>query len=156
MTNSDRAAIGFLMDIACSWDMGVAGHPLAGGCGELQMIRNVQLIVGGVLALCALAYAVWVGADVRAGRRRWGWAYSPGKVVRIAFAAVMIVLWWLLWHTDILLTQIQHRYPCCGYAVTVRAVVPWPTAFVCVSWGVTLLLLAVIAGTFAPKMRQNL
>jgi CubicO group peptidase (beta-lactamase class C family) len=155
MANSDRAAIGFLMDIACAWSENVSGHPLRPDCGELRMMRNVQLIVAGVLALGALAYMAWVVSRIRAGRRRLGWDFSWGKVVRIELLLLVLVAWWVLWHTDTLLTRILHRYPCCGYAVTVRAVVPWPTAFVWISWAVTLWLLTWIAVTFAPRVRTD-
>lgn len=155
MANSDRAAIGFLIDIACVWSEGVNGNLMQNDCGELKMIRNVQLSIAAILALGALAYLAWVGRSIRAGRRQISMGFSRGKGGRIAFSLIILAVWWILWHTDILLTQILHRYPCCGYAVTVRAVVPWPTAFVWISWGVTLWLLALITVTFAPKIKDQ-
>jgi hypothetical protein len=153
MANSDRAAIGFLIDIVCAWSENVNGHPMGNDCRELRMIRNVQLIVAGVLVLGALAYIAWVVRGIRTGRRKLGWEFSWGKVVLIVLLVVVLLGWWTLWHTDTLLTRIMHRYPCCGYAVTVRAVIPWPTAFVWISWAVTLWLLAGIAFAFAPKVK---
>jgi CubicO group peptidase (beta-lactamase class C family) len=157
MANSDRAAIGFLIDIACAWNEKVSGHPLQGDCRELMMIRNIQFIVAGVVALGALAYIAWIGYGVRAGRRqlRWQFSWTWSKVLRIALPLLILAAWWISWHTDMLLTRIMHRYPCCGYAVTVRAVVPWPTAFVWISWAVTLWLLALAAVVFAPKMNTR-
>ncbi len=155
MANSDRAAIGFVIDIACAWSKNVNGHPMQADCSELRMIRNVQLVVAGVLALGALAYVAWVVSRIRAGRRRLGWEYSWVKVVRIVLLVIILATWWIFWHTDTLLTRIVPRYPCCGYAVTVRAVVPWPTAFVWISWAVTLWLLTWIAVTFAPRVNMD-
>lgn len=155
MANSDRAAIGFVIDIACAWSKNVNGHPMQADCSELRMIRNVQLVVAGVLALGALAYVAWFVSRIRAGRRRLGWEYSWVKVVHIVLLVIILATWWIFWHTDTLLTRIVPRYPCCGYAVTVRAVVPWPTAFVWISWAVTLWLLAWIAVTFAPRVNMD-
>lgn len=152
MANSDRAAIGFLIDIACTWSEILSGDPLRADCGELRMMRNAQLIVAAVLALGALAYITWIVTRIRSGRRRLGWDFSWGKIVRIALPVMILAAWWILWHTDFLLTRIMHSYPCCGYAVTVRAFIPWPTAFVWVSWAVTLWMLALTAVVFAPKV----
>jgi len=68
---------------------------------------------------------------------------------------IILAAWWILWHTDVWFTQITHRYPCCGHAVMVRAVVPWPTAFVWISWAITLWLLAWITAIFAPKVNRQ-
>jgi CubicO group peptidase (beta-lactamase class C family) len=153
MANSDRAAIGFLMNIACAWSESVERDPLRADCRELMTIRNVQFIVAGVLALGALAYIAWVVSRIRAGRRRFGWALSWGKVVRIVLLLVVLAAWWVLWHTDTLLTRILGRLP--DTAVTIRVLVPWPTAFVWVSWAVTLWLLALTAATFGTKVRER-
>jgi CubicO group peptidase (beta-lactamase class C family) len=153
MANSDRAAIGFLIDIACAWSENVNGHPLQADCRELMMIRNVQFIVASMLALGALAYIAWVGRSIRAGRRRLGWEFSWGKIVRIVLLLVILAAWWILWHTDTLFTNILGALP--DTAVTVRVLVPWPTAFVWISWGVTLWLLALIAVAFVPKVKSS-
>lgn len=153
MTNSDRAAIGFVIDVACAWSENTAGHVIANDCRELFTIRDVQLILAGVLALGAFGYLVWVGSSVRSGRRELNLAFSWRMAVRITIPLILLAAWWIGWHTDMLLTRIVHRYPCCGYAVTVRAVVPWPTAFVWISWAVTLWLLALSAVVFAPKVK---
>ncbi len=155
MANSDRAMIGFLIDIACGWSANVPGNLMQNDCRELWMIRNVQYIVAGVLALGALAFLGWVGYNIRNGRRQLNLAFSWGKVVRVTIPAIILALWWIGWHTDVWLTQITHRYPCCGHAVTVRAVIPWPTAFIWISWAVTLWLLAWIAVTFVPKVAER-
>lgn len=153
MANSDRAAIGFLIDIACAWSENVNGHPMQNDCRELMMIRNVQLIVAGVLALGALAYIAWVVTRIRSGRRRLGWEYSWGKVVRIVLLVIILAAWWILWHTDTLFTRILGALP--DTAVTIRVLVPWPTAFVWISWAVTLWLLTWIAVAFAPKVKTD-
>jgi len=151
MANSDRAAIGFLMDIACAWSEKLDGNPLQADCGELMMVRNVQLIVAGVLALGALAYVAWIVSSIRAGRRRLGWDFSWGKVVRIVLLVLILAAWWILWHTDTLFTRILGTLP--DTAITIRVLVPWPTAFVWISWAVTLWLLALIAVTFVPEVK---
>lgn len=153
MANSDRAAIGFVIDIACAWSEGVTGNPMQSDCGELRMIRNIQLILGGMLALGALIYGAFIVRDVLNGRRRFDWTFSRSQIIRAALLGVVLVTWWVGWHTDTLLTRIVPTYPCCGYAVTVRAFVPWPTAFVWISWGVTCWLLAWIAVVFTPKTK---
>jgi len=40
-------------------------------------------------------------------------------------------------------------------AVTVRMLIPWPTAFVWISWASTLWLLIPIALVFTPKVKQS-
>jgi CubicO group peptidase (beta-lactamase class C family) len=153
MANSDRAAIGFVIDIACAWSENVDGHPMQEGCRELKMIRNVQFTVAGVVGLGALAYVGRMLAGIRAGRRRWGWDFAWGKVVRIALPAVFLVVWWVFWHTDTLLFRILGLLP--ATAVTIRVFVPWPTAFVWISWAVTLWMLAWVAVVFAPKTKRS-
>jgi CubicO group peptidase (beta-lactamase class C family) len=156
VTNSDRAAIGFVMDVACTWSAKSTGNPLANDCRELFMIRNVQLGLAIILALGVLIYAAWIVSKIRTGRRQPQWNFSWSKAIRIAIPLIILAVWWLLWHTDLVLAGIAQRYPCCGYAVTVRALVPWPTAFVWVSWAVTLWLLIWIATSFVPKVQENL
>lgn len=153
MANSDRAMIGFLIDITCNWSANVPGNLMQNDCRELGMIRNVQFILAVVLALGALAYLGWVGYSIRNGRRQLDLAFSRGKAIQVAQPTIILAAWWIFWHTDVWLTQITHRYPCCGHAVTVRAVIPWPTAFIWISWAVTLWLLAWIVVIFVPKVR---
>ncbi len=153
MANSDRAAIGFLMDIVCSWSENVAGNPMKADCSQLKMIRNVLLIVASVLALGALGYIAWLVIGIRNGRRHVGWEFSWGKVTRITLPLLALITWWILWHTDTLFTDILRTLP--DTAVTVRMLVPWPTAFVWISWAVTLWLLAFIAVVFAPKTKRS-
>lgn len=152
MSNSDRGAIGFLMNIACAWSANLSGNPLNGDCGELSMIRNVQLSVAALFALIALVYIFFVVKDIRRGRRRQDWQFTWGKALRVALAALLLTVWWVLWHTDTLFTDILRTLP--DTAVTVRLLVPWPTAFVWISRALTLLLLAWLAFTFTPKVKQ--
>ena len=82
----------------------------------------------------------------------WGSRTSRSPFLQFdSIIGMALIGWWLLWHTDTLLVAM-------GYfetAVMVRALVPWPTAFVWVSWAVTLWLLALIATTFAPKIKRQ-
>lgn len=155
MSNSDRAMIGFLIDIACTWSANVPGNLMRNDCRELGMIRNVQLIVAGVLAVTALAFLGWVGYSLRNGRRQLNLTFSWSKAIRVALPIIILIAWWLMWHTDMWLVHIVHRYPCCGHAVLVPALVPWPTVFVWISWGITLWLLTWIAAAFAPKVKKT-
>ena len=149
MSNSDRGAIGFLMNIACAWSENLGGNPLDGDCGELRMIRNVQLSVAALIALIALVYIFFVVRDIRRGRRQPDWQFTWGKTIRTGLAAVLLIVWWVLWHTDTLFTDILRTLP--ETAITVRILVPWPTAFVWISRALTLLLLAWLAFAFTPK-----
>jgi hypothetical protein len=153
MTNGDRAITGFTIDIACAWSENVDGHPMQEGCRELGMIRNVQFAVAGVLALGVLVYVSRIVAGIRAGRRRLGWNFAWGKVVRIALPAVLLVVWWIFWHTDTLFQHILGRLP--DTYVTIRLLVPWPTVFVRISWAVTLWMMAWMAVVFAPKVKKS-
>lgn len=151
MTNSDRAAIGFLIDIVCAWSANVPGKLMQNDCGELYMIRNGQVGLAALLALGALIYAALVVRSLRSGRRQLSQEITRGKVIRWTIFVIILALWWLFWHTDLWFTRIMQRYPCCGYAVTVRAIVPWPTAFVWISWAVTLWFVMWIGVNFVPK-----
>jgi hypothetical protein len=72
--------------------------------------------------------------------------------VRIVLSIVALAGWWILWHTDTLFYRIL-GLP--DTIVTIRILVPWPTAFVWISWAVTLWLLALIAVTFVPKVKES-
>jgi len=67
--------------------------------------------------------------------------------------SLILAIWWIFWHTDIVLSHILGTLP--DNAVTVRILIPWPTAFIWISWGVTLWLLTLIAVTFAPKVKDQ-
>ncbi|MEJ2263943.1 MAG: amidohydrolase family protein [Anaerolineales bacterium] len=120
---------------------------------KYEVPKNIQRIVASVLAAGALIYIAFVISGVREGRRRAGWEYSLGKVVRIVLLVVILAGWWIFWHTDIVLSHILGTLP--DNAVTVRMLVPWPTAFVWISWAVSLWLLAWIAVVFAPKVKLS-
>lgn len=154
MTNSDRAAIGFVIDVACAWSKDVAGNPMQNDCRELWMIRNIQLGIASLLTFAALIYLILVLRGVQKNKRAFNWKLSRGRIIRIVLLIASIFAWWVLWHTDILFTQILHRYPCCGYAVTVRALVPWPTAFVWISWGLTTWFVVLITTTFTVRVKR--
>ncbi len=118
-----------------------------------EIPKKVQLMVASVLTLGALIYVVFIVRGVRNGRRRLAWELSRGKLVRILLLLVILVVWWIFWHTDTVFSHILHARP--DNAVTVRMLIPWPTAFVWISWGVTFWFLAWIAVTFAPKLKRQ-
>ena len=149
MANSDRGAIGFLMNIACAWSAGLSGNTLSNDCSELMMIRNAQLSIAALIALIAVAYALFVARDIRRGHRQIVWQFTWGRAVRVGLATTALISWWVLWHTDTLFTDILRTLP--DTAVTVRLLVPWPTAFVWISRALSLLLLAWLTVTFIPK-----
>lgn len=116
---------------------------------EYEVPKTIQLIAAGVLALGALIYIAFVGRGIYIGRRRFGWDFSWGKIVRIVLLVAILAVWWIFWHTDIVLSHILGTLP--DNAVTVRMLIPWPTAFVWISWAITLWLLTLLALTFVPK-----
>lgn len=149
MSNSDRGAIGFLMNIACAWSANLGGNPLESNCSELRMIRNIQLSVAALIGLGALVYIFFVARDIRNGRRQVNWQFTWGRAVRVGLAAILLIVWWVFWHTDTLFTDILRTLP--ETAVTARLLVPWPTAFVWISRALTLLLLPWLTVAFFPK-----
>jgi hypothetical protein len=120
--------------------------------GKYEVPKNIQLIIASVLAFGALIYLVFVIRGIRNGKRRFGWEFSWGKILRIVLLALVPVVWWVFWHTDTLFSRILGARP--AGAITVRILIPWPTAFVWISWAVTLWFLAWIAVTFVPKVKK--
>lgn len=120
---------------------------------KYEVPKNIQLIIASVLALGGLVYIAFIVTGIRSGRRRLGWYHSWGKNVRNVLLVVILAVWWIFWHTDIVLSHILGTLP--DNAVTIRMLVPWPTAFVWISWAVTLLLLTWIAVTFVPKVKRS-
>ena len=102
MSNSDRGAIGFLMNIACAWSAGLDGNPLDGDCGELMMIRNVQLSLAALIALIALANIFFVVRGIRRGQRQVDWRFTWGRAVRVGLAIILLIR---------LVGTVAHRYP---------------------------------------------
>jgi imidazolonepropionase-like amidohydrolase len=120
---------------------------------KYQVPKTIQMIVASMLALGALIYIVFVVRGIHSGRRRIGWEFSWSRIVRIALFVVILVVWWVFWHTDTVFSHILHARP--DNAITVRMLIPWPTAFVWISWAVTLWLLAWITVTFVPKVKRS-
>jgi imidazolonepropionase-like amidohydrolase len=119
---------------------------------KYEVPKNIQLIIASVLAVGALIYLVFVIRGIRNGKRRFGWEFSWGKILRIVLLALVPVVWWVFWHTDTVFSRILSARP--AGAITVRILIPWPTAFVWISWAVTLWFLAWIAVTFVPKVKK--
>jgi imidazolonepropionase-like amidohydrolase len=120
---------------------------------KYEVPKKIQLIIAIVLTVGALIYIAFVIRGIRIGKRQLGWEFSWGKILRIALLVLVPVVWWVFWHTDTVLSHILGTLP--DNAVTVRMLIPWPTAFVWISWAVTLWLLTWIAVTFVPKVKRN-
>ncbi|MHC4925600.1 MAG: serine hydrolase domain-containing protein, partial [Planctomycetota bacterium] len=150
LSNSDRAAAGVFADLACPWSEALGGDPLAGLCTQLHMFRNVQLGLAAALAAAALIFGAVLFSRVRDGRRRLSRWPSLWQGVRASLLLLALAAWWVFWYTDTFLTAL-------GYAktfVTVR-LTPWPTAFIWVSWGVTMLAVAAVAVTLTESRPQE-
>lgn len=120
---------------------------------KYEVPKTIQLIAAAVLVVGLLIYIVFVTRSILNGQRRLGWNYSRGNVGRLALLLIVLAVWWIFWHTDIVLSHILGTLP--DNAVTVRMLIPWPTAFVWISWAVTLWLLTWAAVTFAPKVAER-
>lgn len=120
---------------------------------KYEVPKNIQLIIASILALGGIIYIAFIVTGIRSGRRRFGWYHSWGNIVGKVLLVVILAVWWIFWHTDIVLSHILGTLP--DNAVTVRMLIPWPTAFVWISWAVTLWLLTWIAVTFVPKVRRS-
>ena len=120
---------------------------------KYEVPKTIQMIAASVLALGAIIYIAFVVRDIQSGRRRYSWELSWGRIVRIVLFVVILVVWWVFWHTDTVFSHILHARP--NNAVTVRMLIPWPSAFVWISWAVTLWLLAWITVTFVPKVKRS-
>lgn len=117
---------------------------------KYEVPKKIQLIIAIVLAAGALLYMAFVIRGIRNGKRRLGWEFSWGKVLRIVLLALVPFVWWVFWHTDTVFSHILRARP--ENAVTVRILIPWPTTFIWISLAVTLWFLAWIVVTFVPKV----
>ncbi len=120
---------------------------------KYEVPKKIQIIAASVLALGALIYIAFVVIGIRSGRRRIGWEFSWSRIVRLALLVVIMAVWWVFWHTDTVFSHILHARP--DNAVTVRMLIPWPTAFVWISGAVTLWLLIWITVTFVPSVKRS-
>ncbi|MCY1125743.1 serine hydrolase [Frigidibacter sp. RF13] len=151
LANSDRAAPGIFADIACPWSNALTGHPLRRVCGQLAMLRYAHWAAGALMALAGLVIAWFVTTAIRRGTR-----FHPPKTSALRWTAVGIlsaslVAWWVYWYSDIPL-RLQ-GFPPTFY--TVRAT-PWPTAFVAISLGFSLLIAALAFWLLYPRLpRRN-
>ena len=146
LSNSDRAVAGVFADIACPWSGGLEGDPLRTVCGQLYTLRNAHFAIAGALGLGAAALAVFVISGVGNGTRARPPRLSGWRRFRIIALLLAGALWWAFWYSDIPLRQL-------GYAPTFFTVRfdPWPTAFVWVSWGFTLLIAAAVLAAIFPR-----
>lgn len=121
--------------------------------GKYAVPKTIQLIVAGVLALGALLNLVFVVRGVGSERRQLSWKLSWSKVGRMVLLMLLLTIWWVFWHTDTVFSDILQARPV--NAVTVRMLIPSPTAFIWISWAVTLWFLIWIAVTFVPKVKKS-
>ncbi len=146
LANSDRAAPGVFADIACPWSRAMPTHPMETICSQLYMLRNAHWSVAGILALTGFL----MGWRVLLGIHRKSRHISL-TVIRTATAAALglaVVFWWYFWYSDIPL-RLQ-GFPPTFY--TVRATL-WPTAFIWVSCGVSVFLIALSGLVLVPRQR---
>ena len=120
---------------------------------KYEVPKKIQLIIAILLAVGALIYMAFVIRGIRNGKRRLGWEFSWGKILRIVLLVLVPVVWWVFWHTDTVFSRILRARP--ENAVTVRILIPWPETFIWISLAVTLWFLAWIVVTFAPKVKKN-
>lgn len=120
---------------------------------KYEVPKKIQLIIAIVLTVGALIYIAFVIRGIRNGKRRLGWEFSWGKILRIVLLAFVLVVWWVFWHTDTVFSRILRARP--ENAVTVRILIPWPATFIWISLAVTLWFLAWIVFTFVPKVKKN-
>jgi hypothetical protein len=148
MANSDRAIIGFLFEIVCQWNASLGGSPLGSACSMLRGTRKVQQLVAGLGAASALVYLAWLARCLRRGRRRFQPRLSRGRRVRIVAYSTLGALWWLFWYADWFFQLFGHP----NTYVTVSRVIPWPTAFIWVSWAWSLWMMTLVVAAFMPKV----
>jgi len=149
LANSDPAAPGIFYDIACPWSLAAPGDPLNRGCGQLFMLRTAQWAVGGVAALGGVLIAWRVSRGRYRGIRAPAPKLTMPRMLAFAALAVSILGWWVFWYSDLYLRT--KGFPPTFY--TVRATL-WPTAFVGVSYGVSLLLAALMLPLAFPKISR--
>lgn len=146
LANSDRAAPGIFADIGCPWSRALTGDPMRKVCGQLAMLRNVHLLVAGVTALIGAFIGLRVILGLRAGTRASLRQRPVFHWFGVGVLALLIPAWWGYWYSDIPL-RLQ-GFPPTFY--TVRATL-WPTAFVWVSLGLSLMLASLILLLLCPR-----
>lgn len=150
LANSDRAAPGIFADIACPWSKALAGDPMRKVCGQLTTLRNAHWAAAAVLALLGETIAWRVAIGLRRGIRAKAARLSLPRRLTAISLAMIVVAWWAYWYTDIPLRL--SGFPPTFY--TVRATL-WPTAFVWVSSGLSILITACIFLVIAPTVRKR-
>lgn len=151
LANSDRAAPGIFADVACPWSRALQDDPLQGICLQLGLLHNAHLAVGVLLTAAGAAIAGIVMLGWRRGRRAPPRRYSPWRRTTVILPLLIVGAWWTFWYSDIPL-RLQ-GFPPTFY--TVRATL-WPTAFVWVSFGVTVLGLSLVLVAMLPTSKTKL
>ncbi|RYH06767.1 serine hydrolase [Tropicimonas sp. IMCC6043] len=147
LANSDRAAPGIFADIACPWSRALHDDPLQGVCSQLGLLHKAHLAAGLVLTVAGAAVAGPVILGWRRGRRAPPRRYSLRRRTAAILPILIVAAWWAYWYSDIPL-RLQ-GFPPTFY--TVRATL-WPTAFVWVSLGVTVLGLSLVLTAIMPTI----
>jgi hypothetical protein len=134
LANSDRAAPGIFADIACPWSRALPDDPLQRVCSQLGLLHKAHLAAGLMLTMAGVTIAGAVLLGWKRGRRESSRSYSIWRATAAILPIFIVAVWWAYWYSDIPL-RLQ-GFPPTFY--TVRATL-WPTAFVWVSGGVTVL-----------------
>ncbi|RYH07585.1 serine hydrolase [Tropicimonas sp. IMCC6043] len=145
LANSDRAAPGIFADIACPWSRALTDDPLQGVCSQLGLLHKAHLAAGLFLTVVGAAIVGNVLSGWRRGRRARPRRYSAWRRAAAILPTLIIAAWWAYWFSDIPL-RLQ-GFPPTFY--TVRATL-WPTAFVWVSLGLTVLGLSLVLLAMLP------
>ncbi|MDU8912962.1 serine hydrolase domain-containing protein [Aestuariicoccus sp. MJ-SS9] len=145
LANSDRAAPGLFTDIACPWSRALPDDPLQDVCSQLGLLHKAHLALGLMLTMVGVAVVGPVLLGWRRGRRAPPRKYSVWRRTAAILPILMVAAWWAYWYSDIPL-RLQ-GFPPTFY--TVRATL-WPTAFVWVSLGATVLGMSLVLVAILP------
>ena len=151
LANSDRAAPGIFADIACPWSRALQDDPLEGVCSQLGLLRGAHVAAGLLLSVTGAAVIGAVLLGWRRGRRAPSRSYSVWRKTAAVLPILVVTAWWSYWYSDIPL-RLQ-GFPPTFY--TVRATL-WPTAFIWVSLGATVLGLSLLLLAILPTANPPL
>ncbi|NIB38473.1 beta-lactamase family protein [Pseudomaricurvus alkylphenolicus] len=155
LSNSDRAStFGYQLDLLSAWSRQIAGDPLRSLYQSGAGMRDLQYKVALALVLVLIIYMAWVAAGLRAGRRRLALEFTRRRVVRITLLASAIGLWWIFWYSGLGKVIVEPDLPE-HFRPVVALWVPWPTAFIWISWALTFWGFGLIASGFAPAAKRS-